>query len=301
VIVIGLLAHNNPECLADTVASIHQYVHDPLVVLFNGGSKNQFTAVARKLDVEFCRYSRPLRHSRHLHHGNLFEFPIGIMRHLRDGGHRYDFLVTIDSDMLVVRDGFEAFLSREMAASGYMATFFRFLTSSVIAKWEIGRYFVHHWRKWQPLFGIVQPAGCFNPGQVFRRDFVDRILDFHLLSEILDAARISKLPTLEEIIYPTLAVALDTNPKTNPGSVAIDLRIYDSRQLRTFLADPSVFLLHKVQMDINSPDRVFLRAVRNGDIPKDFWVDHSLVQRNPASMLARAICKELYYKWMIAG
>jgi len=292
-IVIGLLAHNKPECLADTVASIRRYVNDPAIVLFNGGSDDRLIGVAKKLGMEYCRYSR------RLYHGKLIDFPIGVMRHLRDEGCRYDYLVTLDSDMLVVRDGFEEFLHREMVSSGYMGTNFHLLNSGEFHKWEIGRYFLRHWREWQSLFGDVRPAGCFNPGQVFREDFVDRLLDFPMLNAILDKARGSRLPALEEVIYATLAVALDANPTTNPGSNAISLHIYDSRHLSTFLKDPSIFLIHKVQMDVNSPDRMFLRAVRDGCIPLDFLVDHNHIKHNSVSTRARQIAKEVYYSWLV--
>ena len=151
------------------------------------------------------------------------------MRHLRDVNRDYEFLVTIESDMLIIREGLEAFLRREMVDSCYMGTNFHFLGDR--PGWEIGRYFLHHWSKWKPLLGDIRPAGCFNPGQVFRREYVDRLLDFPRLNEILSLARISRLPALDEILYATLAVALNADPRCNPGSSSLTMGIYDSRQL----------------------------------------------------------------------
>ena len=46
------------------------------------------------LPVDLCPYSKPLQH------GKLSEFHYGIMRMLEEENANYDFLVTLDSDML---------------------------------------------------------------------------------------------------------------------------------------------------------------------------------------------------------
>jgi len=290
-IAVGLLAHNKPDCIADTVASLRHYIDDPRIVLFNGGSDQSLTAVAAKLGLDYCRYSKPLQH------GKLIDFHVGLMKHLAEDNWPYEYMVTLDSDMLLVRDGFEAFLNGQMQASDYMATNFHYLGQ--LPDWEVGRYFLHYWRHWKPLFGDVRPAGCFNPGQIFRRSLVDRLLEFPSLPAVLQAARASRLPALEETIYSTLAVALRANPMTNPGTAAISLRMHNSRQLTAFLKDPFIFLVHKVQMEIDSPDRAFLRAVREGRSPQEFVIANGRRKGNVPAALARRICKDLYYKCLI--
>jgi len=251
----AVLAHTSRECLADLVCNLRSFAPASEVVLFNGGSDDRLAA---GLDVEVCPLSHPIRWARQV------DFMLSTMRWLRRARHDYEFLVGLDSDMLLVQPGMDRFLDRAMARSSYMATNFQEVPPTT--DWQLGRRYHYKWRTiWQPLLGTANPFVCFNPGQVFRRDYVERVLAFPRLDALEDRIRRSSLPVLEEMVWPTLAVALGCSPVSNPGSRGIrNLRTHSPQQIAAYRADPDVQMIHPVHMDVAAPERRFVRRLALG-------------------------------------
>jgi hypothetical protein len=154
-----------------------------------------------------------------------------------------------------------------MADSAYMAVDFREIPPWT--DWTPGRRYHYKWRQiWQPIFGTQNPYGCFNPGQVFRTEYVDRLMQFSKLNQLLISLGRSRIPVLEEMIYATLAVTLDCAPLKHPASRLAAIRYgspHSPTKIMEYLENPHVFLIHPVSMDINAPDRRFVRALCDGD------------------------------------
>ena len=263
----AILAHNARPCLEDLVLNLRAFAPGAEVVLFNGGHD---PGLAAGLDVPVCPASRPARR------GSVDYFHYAVMRWLHDEGRAYDFLVTLDSDMLLIKPGLAEYLEQTMANSLYMAN--NFMETPPGTDWPTGRF---HWLKWkqvwQPIFGTRNPYGCFNPGQVFRREYVERLMAFPKLPELLAAIERSHMPAMEEMIYPTLAVALDAAPLRHPGSQVPPrwdipgqtsaLRVmkrHSPADIRAYLADPNVHLIHPVPLDMAAPERQLVRMLRDG-------------------------------------
>jgi hypothetical protein len=257
---LAILAHNKPECLSDLLENLRALCPEADVVLFNGGRQPLLPDGLSADDV--CPYSEPLSWAR-----NYF-FQISTMRWLYQRGRRAEFLVTLDSDMLLIKPGLLEFLQRTMSGSAYMAVSFEEIPERT--PWIVGRRFHYLWRPvWQPIFGIRLPFGCFNPGQVFRWEYVERLMRFPRYAELLARMRRSSVPQLEEVIYPTLAVTLGCAPRaypgsgplTHPGPAIRDLRRHSPDEIRAYLHDPNVYLIHPVHMALDAPDRSFVRAL----------------------------------------
>ena len=261
-ICFAILAHTNRPCLDDQVRNLRTFAPTADVVLFNGGRDPN---LADGLDIDVCPYSQPLRYER------VARFHGEIMRWLHETGREFDFLVTIDSDVLLIKHGFEAFLDRAMADSAYMGVLFRRVEKDT--EWITGRRFHYVWRRaWQPIFEVEHPYGCFCPGQVFRGEYVERLLRFPRLDELFERIERSRLRDLEELIWATLAVTLECNPRRYPDAVSASVR-YRKRhapgEIRAYLDDPDVFLLHPVPMSLDAPERRLIRLLREG-APVDF-------------------------------
>jgi hypothetical protein len=256
-LLFAVLAHANRPCLDDLLANVRQAAPGSPIVLYDGGSDPGF---ARDLDVPRCPYSQPL------HHDWITPFPWGVMRWAAEEGVEYDYLVTLECDMLLLRPGLAERLDRVMAHSDYLATHFTAI-DSWWHPWSIGRRARWQWHRsgWADLLGTDRPYGAFGPGQVMGRRYVDRLLELPRLPEIVDQAQRSRLRSLCEIVYPTLAVALGCRPLRDPASRALLLRRHPAADLVSFAADPDVHLVHKVGMRVDDPDRVFIReACRTG-------------------------------------
>jgi hypothetical protein len=266
------------------------YFPGSTIMLFDGGSDPALAAKAVDLNVERCRYSKPLQHRK------VIYFHFGLMRQLHEDGVEYDFLVTLDSDMLVVRSGLEQFLQELMRDSQYIATNFHMLGDPPYSEWQIGRHFLFQWSRWSHAFDCLKPAGCFNPGQTFRKALVDQIIENVKTGEVMRLVERSPLPSLEEVILPTLALSLGANPMRSPGSAAIQLKLYGADELASYLADESVFMIHKVSMAYEGKDRRYLRSVRRGEAPEHFVQSEeaSAAKRFPR---LRRMMKSMYYKY----
>lgn len=254
-----MLAHAHRDALEDLLDSVRTYVPGAEVVVFNGGTDPDLTA---GLDVADCSYSRPLRI------GNLVPFHWGVMRWLADGGVDYDFLVTVDWDVLFVRDGLAAQLERTMAESAFMGAGY-LVVAPEYPHWDCARRINYGWdRWWRPLFGTEHPSWAFNPGLAFRREYAERALRFDRLPQILARAARSRIYGIEEWVYATLAVSLECNPLRNPGSAALQNRHLSASELDRALVDPDVFVVHKIGRELDAPDRLALRSRRrNGPTP----------------------------------
>jgi len=254
-----MLAHAQPDVVRDSIASFLQESGSECI-LFDGGVDR---CLSRQLDIELCPYSMPIRYAR-----NHYQFHYGVMRYLFESGRDYQFLVCAEPDMCMLKPGFTEFLCRSMANSEYMSTYFHEVFDSpqrFDSGWYVGASFLSKWKTWSPHFpNLRYPYGCVNPGQVFRKEYVDRIFRRNILPEIMAHAERSALRSLEEVIWPTLAASYAINPIMNPGSHGIRIGSFSSEEMKRFARDPNVFMLHKMSMRVSAPDREFVRSVWNG-------------------------------------
>ena len=251
---IAVLAHAHREALEDLLESVRCFVPEAEMVVFNGGTDSGLTA---GLDVATCPYSRPLRL------GNLVPFHVGVMRWLEEAGHDYDFLVTVDWDVLFVRSGLAPHLEQTMASSAFMGAGY-LVVPPIYPEWDCARWINYGWQRWwRPLFGTELPSWAFNPGLVFRREYAQKALRFEGLPRILERAARSRIYGIEEWVYASLAVTLGCEPIRNPGSAALQNRPLTVPEIEAGLADPNVFVMHKIG-PAGAPDREALRRCRAG-------------------------------------
>lgn len=167
---VGILAHDQRFVLPHMVGNIHTFVPDvpeAKVVLYNGGRDS---ALHHGLDVEVCPYSKPLPY------GKLEMLALDVMKWLYEERRKYDFLVTLDSDMLFIKPGFPDYLKVVMANSAYMGV--RFQEVLPRTTWSTGKGFRSKWKRvWQPVFQTTNPFAAYNPGQVFRKEYVDKLMN----------------------------------------------------------------------------------------------------------------------------
>ena len=256
-ICFGLLAHNEPDCLADLVDNIRVFAPGADIVLFNGGRDAH---LADGLGIEVCPYSQPLGYER------VAYYHYALMRWLNEERRDYDFLVTLDSDVLLIKPGLGDYLDRTMAHAGYMSVLFREI--DLVDPWIPGRMFHSKWeRVWQPIFGTRYPYGCFNPGQTFRREYAERLLQFPRLEELLSRIDRSSLHNLEELVWASLAVTLECRPRAFPETMENAVRYlkrHSPRDIRGWLADPDVYFIHPITMEMDAPERRLIRDLAHG-------------------------------------
>lgn len=253
-LVLAILAHNARACLEDQIANLRACAPGAHVVVFNGGTDPRLT---HGLDIDVCPYSRPLAHHR------VGAFHGLVMTWLVEQDADRELLVTLDSDMLLLKPGLERHLVDALADRGYMGAHFGEVLPTT--PWRPGRRFHRKWAgAWQELFGLPHPFRAFNPGQVFARQYVRGFAEWSKRSRLMQAVESTRLDALDEIVWPTLAMTLGVGAVPHPSGRALQLRRHSPREIVDYAADPDVFLLHRVGMQPEAPDRRLVRQLAAG-------------------------------------
>lgn len=245
-ICFAICAHDQRPVLEDMIANLRVAAPDEDIVVYNSGGPGFDLS---GLDAEVCPTSRPLRYS------SLVRFHVEILRWLAGRERPPKYVVSLEPDMMLARRGFADFLDHTMSGAAYMGVRFH----EVAPGWRenpIGRRARWKWGEgWRDLLGTPWPCHSFNPGQVFGREYVEKLAAFPNLDQIIARAEASRLRAIEEVVLPSLAAGMDCRPIANPGSRALTLKWYPPATLADFLADESVFLVHRVSMDLGAADR----------------------------------------------
>lgn len=254
---VAILAHNNRPMLDESVRTVRKLEPDASVVVFNGGGDRLDTT---GLDADVCPASRRLRYT------NLGPFQAEVMRWLVSADRVPRFLVTMDSDALQIRGGLAESLPRRMPDSAYMGVRFHRglpgwkdtpLVRRARWKWQEG---------WARLLESEEVYHSFNAVQVYGAEYVERLARLPQLDEIIARSEVSRLRGLEEMIYPTLAVAMGCRPVQNPGGRAVQLRWHGAAELLGYLDDEDVHWVHRVSMDADASDRRLLKDAEAGTL-----------------------------------
>lgn len=257
VVAFALIAHTQSDCVSDLLDSVNFYAPGSRVLLFNGGHD---LTLGDRLGIETCRYSRPVSWGRGLQH-----FLLSVIRQMHEDGWEYDYLVSLDSDMLLVGEGLGERLDGLMSGIDYMAAFYRVEPRG--SRWLWSERMYKQWRQWGPLLGPEPLRTCYNPGQVLSAEYARRLLEWPMLKQLRHELERSKLQVLEELVWPSLVDTLGMRGRAWPDLEASALHgLHTPRRVSELQAEGAI-LLHKVNMDLSAPERVYARAVRRGEGP----------------------------------
>ncbi|HEY8425785.1 MAG TPA: hypothetical protein VIK73_07210 [Limnochordales bacterium] len=255
-ICFAISAHTCPECLEDLLANVRHFCPGSVPVVYNGsGDPSLFEGISAPV----CPYSRKM------YWGRLDWCVLETMMWVVQEGLDFDFFVTLDSDALFIQHGYESLLERELSQSEYMAVDFRSVHHPSMP-WVPGQTAWQEWDRWKPLLGVPHPYGAFAVAQAFRRSLVERIVTHPHLEHIVAAMRDSRIFALEEVLFPTLAVALGGGPKRYPPiySFSVVFRrgspftLGEAQALRKV---PDCHLLHPVERDMQDPVRTWIGGI----------------------------------------
>lgn len=195
-LVIIVIAHENEQVLAAQVENIHFFNPEAGIILYNGGHNPDF---GKNVNI----WSFPYSHS--LKAGIIAPAMWEIMKWLEEIGAGYEYLMSLDHDILFVKIGFQPFLDEAMAESDSMG-------------WRLENNRDHdfsfpvrnmqkEWHLWQPVFRTDGFLTYFNPGQVYRHEIVKRMLAHVDHAAVDHLLSISEASALEEVFFVTLAKA----------------------------------------------------------------------------------------------
>lgn len=252
-ICIAILVHEKKEVVRDLVENTRYFCPNSSILLYNGGPDPE---LCTGFPCMVCPSSKPLAW------GKLAEFMLDSMKWLHEIQHDYDYLVTMDSDCLFAKRGYEEFILSEMDRADFMAVEARIAE----AWWQPVISLRKEWAIWQDLFRSEPLYGCFNPAQVFSRSLVERFLSFEKLDVIEKNLGETKSFALEETLFINWARTLEAKVKAYPVEVGRYIRYLQPQTLeevQSYLKEGHrSYLLHPVPRDMKDCARVYVRSLR---------------------------------------
>lgn len=276
----AVLAHDNRPGLDEFLWNLRTFAPDVGIALYNGGRD---AGLFDGVDAAVCPASRPLPY------GNLVPFHHGVMSWLRDHDPGFELLMTVEPDMVLIKPGIVERLDAALGDNVYAGASFGPIAPGVdihdrgsAARWQ---------QEWEPLLGLEAPYHCINPGQTFRRDYVDAVLAWPRLAEALARAETSRMFALEELLWPSLAVALGLGGAWHPSSRSITVSRHSPAQLLAYLDDPDCHFVHRAGKQPDDPERRFVRELSRGRRPDLNDYDDRYLQSHhpPLASLGRKV------------
>ncbi|MDQ1912298.1 hypothetical protein RAC89_18065 [Paenibacillus sp. GD4] len=245
-IIFAILAHENELALTHQIINLRFYHPDAEIVLYNGGVNKRF---GQKLGIPVCPYSKPLKYD------FLGMFLVDVAKWLHETNTEYEYLVSLDHDILFIKHGFHSFLDETMEGfdcMGWGLTISRNPSEyGKVSKKGITRMW-REWRRWQPLFGTDKVIWYFNPGQVYRKSMVTKIL-----------ARIQKFP-LEELLSSTQVTAAEEMLfVTTAHACGARIRSYPDEELGVVRVGPNSIKLPEVKNARRHPCHYWIHPIKN--------------------------------------
>jgi hypothetical protein len=254
----AVLAHAHEPLVLNLVRSLAETYPTSSVTVFNGGRDADFL---RGSGVTVNPHSSPVRY------GNMMPFHVGTLRWLVETAPDYDFLVTLDHDVMVLKGGFDRYLAERLGPDGFGAA--RLRPAPLDEEWTLGGttmpYLRRHWqRQWEPLLGLPDPWWGFNPVQAFARRVVEAMWAHPERAAIVDRAVRSHIWAIEEAVMASWALATGATPVPLAGEEAIAWRNIAVADLARHLATPDTCFVHRVPMVADAPERIAVELLRSG-------------------------------------
>ncbi|WP_274361647.1 hypothetical protein [Paenibacillus thermotolerans] len=250
-ICFAILAHDKPEVLQSQIRNIKKYNPNAQIVLYNGGKDKKF---ADNLGIPVCPYSRPLQY------GRLERYLLDTAIWLEETIMDYDYLVSVDSDVLFLRHGYEAFLQEALKEYDLMGVNMVFQSNpSELPHWVPGQMMWKEWELWQPFFGTDGFCGTLNPMQVYTHEVMAKIiadLDHSRMKELEKCLAASSIFALEEMLLPTLAIRAGGRAMPYPLEIASFTRCGDNislTELQVASNKEKVYFVHPVRRGLEDP------------------------------------------------
>lgn len=255
-IVLVIVAHDDPVSLADLVRNVRHFCPASKLYLYNSGDDPSLGA---NLEIEMVPSPR------RLYYAKVTAFFFDMFEWLVNEKITFDYAINLETDMLFIREGFEAFISKIMMNCDYMAPRFAKFTSTK-SRWRPIKSLRPELPQWYQAFGFNYTHEGFSPAQVFSRNYIKKLLSHPRYPEIRCLHKENKSYTLQEVLFPTLVDLLKVRGQSYPSGLesSIRYRPYQSVSgVKRALAIPDAYLVHPVRREMDNPARTFIHSLMN--------------------------------------
>ena len=249
-----ILTHADRTSLEDLIDNVRVFCPRARMLLYNSGAD-------RSLCSELGVPEFPAPHQ--FGYARITPFFFEIFEWAIRSGDRFDAIVNLETDMLFVRSGYEAFVENLLAGADYLAPNL-VEHRSLETRWRPMRSLRPEFERWFDFFGFRYWHGTFSPAQVFSRRYVESLIQHRKYAELRKLVEENRSFTLQEVIFPTLTDFLGLRLRGYPQAhnTSNRYRPYQAVSgVRRALALANAHFVHPVRRNENDPTRVFIRAL----------------------------------------
>lgn len=247
-LVLVLLAHDDRTALAEAVDNARSFCPDARLVLYNSGDDPGLGA-----GLGLTHFPAPRRYR----YAGIAGFFLDVFEWLAETGDPFDAVVNLETDLLFIRPGFEAFVDAQLASADYLAPNL-VRRRRLDTDWRPMRSLRPEFEDWFQLFGFRHLHGTFSPAQVFSRRYVETLLADPRYPELRRLVAANRSYTLQEVLYPTLTEALGLRLAGYPEAHRTSNRYRPYQAVsgvRRALAIPDAYFVHPVRRTPGDPAR----------------------------------------------
>lgn len=260
------LVHENQDCIIDLVRNLNYCDPDSPIILYNGGTNKELFD-----HFPFGRYGAVIHpDSKPLKWGWLHDFAIDCMEYALEH-FSFDLITVVDSDQLSCGKNYSQFVAPLYFNTPNLGMFGQIpgrlplntqIHPAITAYQEIDL--------WQPFLETL-PNGkeaflhwTFWPSTAFSFQAAKALVSlFRTNLQLQELLTKTSIWASEEIMFPTLTVALGFDVITNPCSYKyVQYKTsYSSYDIRNAVQNPDCFWIHPVERKINNANRIEVRKL----------------------------------------
>lgn len=248
------MEHRDPFALEDMVANLRHFCPLAELWFYNSGTD---PSLGKHLDIAHVPNPKPYQYAK------IVSWFIELFEWVTNHKIEFDYLINMETDLLFIREGFEAFISETMDGYDYMAPNLE-LNIAKTSKWRPYHSLKPELNNWLEFWETPRVNGAFSPAQVFSQDYVHKLLGHVKYSRLLELLEENESFTLQEVLFPTLPNLLGLKARSYPRHLKSIIRYRPYQAVvgvEKALATLDAYFVHPVHRAPENPARQRIKAL----------------------------------------
>lgn len=253
-ILMVIMEHEDENALQDMVENIRYFCPNVDIAFYNSGDNPN---LGKQLDV--IHHPNPKR----FYYAKIVTWFIEVFEWVSKENLQYDYLINMETDLLFIRKGYEAFVEKMMQGHDYMAPNLQ-RNIAKTSKWRPYRSLKPELKNWFKFWEFDGAHGAFSPAQVFSRRYIEQLLNHPKYPKLQELLKENKSFTLQEVLFPTLPDMLGLKARSYPDHLnpIIRYRPYQATSgIERALDTPDAFFAHPIRREQDNKARLMVKEL----------------------------------------
>jgi hypothetical protein len=253
-----ILAHTDPASLGELVDNVRVFCPRARILLYNSGDDSHLCG-----DLGLPEFPFPRRYG----YARIAPFFLDVFEWAIRSGDGFEAIVNLETDMLFIRPGYEAFVDASLARADYLAPNL-VERRSLKTRWRPMRSLRPEFERWFEFFGFRYWHGTFSPAQVFSRRYVKTLVGHDKYAELRSLVEENRSFTLQEVLFPTLTDFLGLRLAGYPQEHRATNRYRPYQAVsgvKWAASTPDAYFVHPVRRIKDDPARTLIRELARAE------------------------------------